>query len=152
MTDGSRPLCGVACTPLPPWEQVEASLCRPVPGVTLLLGFPLSCLFSASFLVSSGSTSSVNHTHPLPRVYIGGAWPKQPLRSFKVDACLFVMWGRVAELRWSLLRRNEEESWPSCLDLVVMETDVPGFITRLLSSRYDVAVETEPVASKNTLF
>lgn len=51
-----------------------------------------------------------------------------------------------------MLRRNEEESWPSCLDLVVMETDVPGFITRLLSSRYDVAVETEPEASKNTLF
>lgn len=48
----------------------------------------------------------------------------------------------MALLPWSLLRRKREESQPSCHDPVVMETDRLGFITRLLFSRYDVAVET----------
>lgn len=55
------------------------------------------------------------------------------------------------QLLWSLLRKNREESWPSCLDLVVMETNVLGFVTRLLSSRYDVAVETQSLKPPRTL-
>jgi hypothetical protein len=42
-----------------------------------------------------------------------------------------------------------EESQPRCYVLVVMETDMLNFITRLLFSRYDVAVEIQPKASKN---
>lgn len=69
---------------LPLWEQTEATLCRIVPRRTLLLGSPsLSPPVPASFLVSLGSTSLINHTNPLLRVCIWGAWPKQPAKKFQ---------------------------------------------------------------------
>ena len=69
---------------LPLWEQAEATLCRIVPRRTLLLGFPsLSPPLPASFLVSLRSTSLINHTNPLLRVYIWGAWPKRPSKKFQ---------------------------------------------------------------------
>lgn len=45
---------------------------------------------------------------------------------------------------------EREESWPNCHDLVVMETEVLVFITKLLSSRYDVAVETQSPEPQRT--
>lgn len=72
----------ILCLPL--WEQAEATLCRIVPRRTLLLGSPsLSPPIPASFLVSLGSTSLINHTNPFLRVCIWGVWPKQPSKKFQ---------------------------------------------------------------------
>lgn len=57
----------------------------------------------------------------------------------------------MALLPWSLLlRKIEEESQPACHEPVVMETDGLGFITMLLFSRYDVAVETQSPKPRRT--
>ena len=113
---------------LPLWEQTEATLCRIVPRRTLLLGSPyLSPPVPASFLVSLGSTSLINHTNPLLRVCIWGAWPKQPSKKFqggRLSTCCVRMvttsycghyWGRTGRSRGQVALETQSLKPPRTL-------------------------------------